>query len=133
MVFNRRFFIKGSAAMAGVLALRQNIHSGDKPLAHPALDPKALKQFVDPLPIPSIARPLGTKLGPGHSSSQVPYYRLAMREFQSQVHRDLKPARLWGFGGTSPGPTFETRSGEGLLVEWANELPHSHFLPIDHS
>ncbi len=32
----------------------------------------------------------------------------------------------------SPGPTFETRSGQGMLVEWANELPTAHFLPIDH-
>ena len=23
--------------------------------------------------------------------------------------------------------------GEGLLIEWANELPDKHFLPIDHS
>jgi len=28
---------------------------------------------------------------------------------------------------------FETRSGQGLLVEWANDLPSSHLLPIDHS
>ena len=39
---------------------------------------------------------------------------------------------MWTFGGTWPGPTIETRSGEGLLVEWANELPEKHFLPIDH-
>ena len=32
-----------------------------------------------------------------------------------------------------PGPTFETRSGDGLLVEWPNELPAKHFLTIDHS
>ena len=32
-----------------------------------------------------------------------------------------------------PGPVFDTRSGEGLLVEWVNELPAKHFLPIDHT
>src|SRR5208282_2949679 len=41
--------------------------------------------------------------------------------------------RLWGYAAASPGPTFETRSGEGLLVEWVNELPEKHFLPIDHT
>jgi spore coat protein A len=33
----------------------------------------------------------------------------------------------------SPGPTFETRSNQGLIVEWVNELPERHFLPIDHT
>jgi len=28
---------------------------------------------------------------------------------------------------------FDTRSGESLSVEWANELPTKHFLPIDHT
>ena len=32
-----------------------------------------------------------------------------------------------------PGVMFDTRSGEGLAVEWSNELPPRHFLPIDHS
>ena len=40
---------------------------------------------------------------------------------------------MWGFNGTSPGPLFETRSGQGLMVEWANQLPAKHFLPIDHT
>lgn len=45
----------------------------------------------------------------------------------------MKPTRHWGYGALSPGPTFETRSGQGLLVEWVNELSDTHFLPIDHS
>ena len=44
----------------------------------------------------------------------------------------MKPTRWWGFGGSVPGPTMETRSGQGIIVEWANELPPQHFLPIDH-
>jgi len=118
--------------MAGALAFRQKIHSVEEPVARPALDPNSLAPFVDPLPIPPIARSSGTKPIPGHPAIRVPYYRLAMQEFESKVHRDLKPTRMWGFGGSSPGPTIETCSGQGLLVEWANELPRSHFLPIDH-
>lgn len=60
-------------------------------------------------------------------------YRLAMRQIERKIHRDLPPARMWGFGSTSPGPTIEARRGEPLFVEWANELPDKHFLPIDHS
>ena len=50
-----------------------------------------------------------------------------------KVHRDLPATRMWGFGSSSPGPTFETRSNQGLIVEWVNELPQRHFLPIDHT
>jgi spore coat protein A len=55
-----------------------------------------------------------------------------MRMIESKLHRDLPPTRMWAYGGSFPGPTFETRSGQGLLIEWANELPDRHFLPIDH-
>ena len=55
-----------------------------------------------------------------------------MRETQSKLHRDLPPTRLWTFGGSWPGPTIEVRSGREIQVEWANELPAKHFLPIDH-
>jgi len=56
-----------------------------------------------------------------------------MREMHLKLHRDLPLTRVWGFNNFSPGPVFETRSGQGLLVEWANELPAQHFLPIDHT
>ena len=55
-----------------------------------------------------------------------------MREVRAKLHRDLAPTRLWTCGGSWPGPTFETRSGQELLIEWANDLPARHFLPIDH-
>ncbi|MGH9493517.1 MAG: multicopper oxidase family protein, partial [Candidatus Sulfotelmatobacter sp.] len=70
---------------------------------------------------------------PFDPAAKLPYYRIPMRQFEAKLHRDLKPTRQWGYGGMSPGPTFETRSGQGMLVEWANELPATHFLPIDHT
>jgi spore coat protein A len=56
-----------------------------------------------------------------------------MRQIEAKLHRDLPPTRLWTYGGSSPGPTLETRSNQGLFIEWPNELPSKHFLPIDHS
>ena len=56
-----------------------------------------------------------------------------MRAITEKVHRDLPPTTLWSYEGSVPGLTFETRSGQGVLVEWANELPEQHFLPIDHN
>ena len=103
-----------------------------RPMAD-SLDPSGLTPFVDPLPIPRIAKPIGTRPNPDHPHQQIPYYRIALREARQQVHRDLPPTRMWGFDGSFPGPTLEAESGKPILVEWANELPSRHFLPIDHT
>jgi spore coat protein A len=55
-----------------------------------------------------------------------------MKELRVKVHRDVNPTRFWSFGNTFPGPTIEVQTGQPIMVEWANELPHKHFLPIDH-
>jgi spore coat protein A len=115
------------------LALHQTTSHGPAPKFRTQLNASTLAQFVDPLPIPQIAKPDEFRPSPTDAAARLPYYRIPMRQFESQLHRDLKPTRLWGYGGASPGPTFETRSGQGVLVEWVNELPASHYLPIDHS
>ncbi len=98
-----------------------------------ALDVNTLAQFVDPLPIPEGAQRHGLRSSPTDPKRRVPFYRVQAQAIASRVHRDLKPTRFWSFGPSAPGPTFETRSGEPLLVEWVNSLPNEHFLPIDHS
>jgi spore coat protein A, manganese oxidase len=92
----------------------------------------SLAKFVDRLPIPDIARSTEVRSVPAHPATKVPYFRIVMRQVATKVHRDLPPTRMWGYNSIWPGPTFETRSGEGLLIEWVNELPGRHFLPIDH-
>ena len=99
----------------------------------PTIDPDKLSPFVDPLPIPPIAKPAGLRPDPFDPSRKLPFYRLSIKEIEAKVHRDLPATRFWSYGGSVPGPTVETRSGAGILVEWANELPRKHFLPIDHS
>jgi spore coat protein A len=123
--WTRRDFLKHSSlALAGAAI----------PAATPIdLNPDNLTPFVDPLPIPRIQKPSGTRPHPHHPAQQLPYYRLSVREFGQKVHRDLPPTRMWGFEGSFPGPTIETQSGAGMLVEWANELPHQHLLPVDHT
>jgi spore coat protein A, manganese oxidase len=101
------------------------------PPTPPLLNPNQLVPFVDPLPIPPVARSSTTRPDPTNSARKLPFYRVPIRETTLQLHRDLRPTRLWTYGACFPGPTFETRSGQGLLVEWANELPTRHFLPID--
>jgi len=115
------------------VAIRAEAARRPTPHFRTQLNASSLKPFVDPLPIPEIAKPVGLRPDPANPEIKIPYYRVAMRPFEAKLHRDLKPTRQWGYGGISPGPTFETRSGQGLLVEWANELPTTHFLPIDHT
>jgi spore coat protein A, manganese oxidase len=103
------------------------------PKFRPQLNASSLAQFVDALPLPATIQPTGHRPSPDNPAAQLPYYRVAMRQFEGKLHRDLKPTRLWGYAASSPGPVFETHSGQGLLVEWVNELPEAHFLPVDHS
>ena len=103
------------------------------PSMAPALDVNTLPQFVDPLPIPEVVQPQGYRPSPADRKLSVPIYRIQARPIVSKVHRDLPATRFWSFGSSTPGPTFETRSGEPLLVEWANALPSEHFLPMDHT
>ena len=98
----------------------------------PLLNTSSLARFVSPLPIPGIIKPAGTRPDPTHPSSKVPYYRVSMRQFQARLHRDMPATTLWGYNGTCPGPTFDVRSGQPILVEWSNELPIRHLFSIDH-
>ena len=133
MPITRRKFLRQSGMSVAAVMFQQSTHHQLPPRVKPVLDPDTLAQFVDPLPIPAVAQATEFRPSPANPSVKVPYYRLPMREIQSKVHRDVKPTRFWGFGTSSPGPTLETQSGKGMLVDWANELPTSHFLPIDHT
>ena len=115
----RRTFLCGAVALAARAESRP-------------LDPGRLAKFADPLPLPTLAKSLGRKPVPGQPGLDAPFFRIAMREFQSRLHRDLPATTMWGYDGMSPGPTIEARSGEGLLVEWVNNLPTRHLLPVDH-
>ena len=97
------------------------------------VNPVTLARFVDPLPLPAVAKALEQRAHPAYPGKTLPYYRMEMRAFTARLHRDLPPTPLWGYGGSSPGPTIETMRGEPVLVEWVNALPEQHFLPIDHS
>jgi len=87
-----------------------------------SLSPQSLEPWVDALPIP-----------PRISARQHRQHRIVAREFQAKVHRDLPPTTFWGYNGMSPGPVFETRAGEALSIEWVNQLPTRHMLPVDHT
>jgi spore coat protein A, manganese oxidase len=138
-VITRRKFLQRSSLLATTLAtgrsglLNAMAQTHAVPTMAPALDVSTLAQFVDPLPIPEIAQRQGYRPSPADPKLSVPFYRIQAQPIASKVHRDLPPTKFWSFGASAPGPTFETRSGEPLLVEWVNALPTEHFLPVDHT
>jgi spore coat protein A len=150
MTLSRRRFLFGASGLLGAYAFSDalNVVSAATPsmvmparkampvLAAPKvplINPASLARFVDPLPVPPIARPVGQRAHPAYPGRTLPYYRMEMRAFSAHLHRDLPATSMWGYDGRSPGPTFEAVRGEPLLVEWVNALPSRHFLPIDHN
>jgi spore coat protein A len=114
MRLNRRDFVRlGAVTGAGVLFFPKRF--GFAQASSPPLTP-----FVDPLPLPPVL-PRASR------------YDVHMRQFTQKLHRDLPPTRLWGYNGRYIGPSFEVRSGSPVDVQWLNDLPTRHFLPIDHT
>ena len=132
MSISRREFLRRGSLLTGAVLTHQR-HKLRIDKVRPALDARSLPPFVDPLPILTVAKSAAMRASPTSPSVKIPYYRVNAGEFFGKVHRDLKPTRMWGFGSTFPGPTFDIPSGQEILVEWVNALPNKHFLPIDHS
>lgn len=131
MITRRKFLRRSGLATTALLMNRLPDLSQSAPVKPSTLDPNTLAKFVDPLPIPPIAKPDRYQPSPIDPAVKIPCFRQAMRPVEMKVHRDLKPTRMWGFGSQFPGPTFDVRSGQEIMVEWANELPGKHFLPVD--
>jgi len=132
----RRTFLRQSAMAAAAAAVAPAANCsmmGPQSTRVPILNPGTLARFVDPLPLPVIARPLGMRAVPGGGEEKVPFFRISMRATASKLHRDLPPTNQWSYGGSVPGVMFDTESHQGMLVEWVNDLPTQHFLPIDYS
>jgi spore coat protein A len=91
----------------------------------PMLHSLELAPFVDAMPLPPVARPVV------HKGQQT--LSISMQEVHAKVHRDVPATRMWSYGPSALAPLIETRSGEPLHIQWINNLPKQHFLPIDHS
>jgi spore coat protein A len=92
---------------------------------------------MDPLPIPALATPTSGTAG-GTAS-----YTMSIREVTQQLHSQLPPTRVWGYGSgltgaTYPGPTILASTGNPVTVVWANDLRDAqgnlrttHYLAVD--
>jgi len=106
---SRRTFLKQCSSLASGLLLARagalEAMSHDMPAAANTLNVSGLPTFVDPLPLPMVAKPSGLRSLPSSPKTKLPYYRLAARPVDVKVHRDLKPTPFWSYGPSVPGPT----------------------------
>lgn len=91
----------------------------------PMLNTLQLPSFVDEMPLPEVVRPT---MKDGRRMLTV-----RMREVAAKVHRDIPPTRMWSYGPGALAPLIEARSGEPIHIQWINDLPKKHFLPVDFS
>jgi spore coat protein A, manganese oxidase len=124
----RRDFLRRSGQLAVSVAVGSRVAARQK--VPPALDLSRLRPFVSPLPIPPTLKATSVK---STGATHTPVYQLPMRQVETRLHPDLPPTRFWSFGSTFPGPTIEARKGQPIWIDWINELPSRHFLPIDHT
>ncbi len=99
-----------------------------------------LVPFVDLLPIPNVALP--ARINTNYCISVatnicfpggLPEYDMPMTLLTQKFHRDLPAMEVWGYAGSSPGPTIVTYTNSPILVNWSNSLPavYPFWLPPD--
>jgi spore coat protein A, manganese oxidase len=139
MVLNRRDLLKHAALSTLVLprrlpAVLTDQHAlGVSPAKAQAINALDLKPFVDPMLLPDLLRSEGQRAVPDQRLKRAKFFNITMREIHVKMHRDLAPTRLWSYGPDAIGPLLEARGYEDVVIEWHNQLPPRHFLPIDYS
>lgn len=105
--------------------------------------------FVEALPIPAVKVPVGTgpdalkALTAGTTGNPIfedpnaahqffdrfapqQAHELHVMERKHSFHPDIPDTTVWGYDGTSPGPTFQCFYGQPAFVRIFNELPANH-------
>jgi bilirubin oxidase len=54
------------------------------------------------------------------TGNEIDFYEVDVQPFFQQVYKGLKPARLVGYDGISPGPTFRMTKGREAIVRLKN-------------
>ncbi|KAI9172636.1 Cupredoxin [Paramyrothecium foliicola] len=83
------------------------------------LSPEYTLLYRHPLPIPPVKQPKKIIKNPV-TGKDIWYYELEIKEFQQQVYPTLRPAKLVGYDGMSPGPTFVVPVGTETVVRVLN-------------
>ncbi len=84
----------------------------------------SLTKFKDKLPIPKVLKPI-------YRDEEKTYYEIKMVQTKQSLHSELPDTLIWGYNGTYPGPVIEAQKDEKVMIQWQNDLPGKHFLPVD--
>jgi bilirubin oxidase len=57
------------------------------------------------------------------TGNEIDFYEVDVQPFEQQVYPGLKPAKLVGYDGVSPGPTFRMTKGREAIVRFKNNGP----------
>jgi bilirubin oxidase len=82
--------------------------------------PEYQNGFEFPLPIPQIKKPSATYVHP-ESGTPIDFYELEALAFERKLFPDLGSAKLFGFDGAFPGPTFRVEKGRETVVRVVNK------------
>jgi len=109
-----------SSLVLAVSALVALLATARSAFAVDVLDGKTLTKYLDPLPIPG-PMPMA---GPN-------YYEIGAWEIHQQLHSQLAPTYLFGYGTSQatasyPAATIEAQKGVPIDVRWTNHLGFNH-------
>ncbi|KAF2424899.1 hypothetical protein EJ08DRAFT_594833 [Tothia fuscella] len=76
--------------------------------------------YKNPLPIPPVKNKITTYTNTTTGIS-IDYYEVTISEFEQQIYPGKKPAKLIGYDGISPGPTFMMEKGREAVVRFINK------------
>ncbi|MFB3855522.1 MAG: multicopper oxidase family protein [Vicinamibacterales bacterium] len=121
---SRREFVQiSAAASAGLLLWREKVYGlfNQSP---------TLQKFIQPMRRFGIEIPIASKVSPGDQTFPCDYYEMAMREFTDQLHPNLPPTALRGYGNLADGAAghkhlsgaIVASKGTPVRVRWTNEL-----------
>ncbi|KAK1574250.1 bilirubin oxidase [Colletotrichum navitas] len=81
---------------------------------------KWLYEFPLPIPPPKTEKFPDQPIMNPVTGKKIRYYEIEIKEFAAQVYPNLGPAKLVGYDGISPGPTFLMERGEEAVVRFTN-------------
>ncbi|KAK2008435.1 bilirubin oxidase [Colletotrichum eremochloae] len=81
---------------------------------------KWLYEFPLPIPPPKTEKFPNQPIINPITGKKIRYYEIEIKEFTAQVYPNLGPAKLVGYDGISPGPTFLIERGEEAVVRFTN-------------
>jgi spore coat protein A len=76
-----------------------------------------LTPFVEPLPIPPVLQPTGTR------PDGVPQYTVSVEPATQIVHPELPATELWTYNGAWPADTILATQGQPIEITYQNNLP----------